>query len=52
MMMRLRVALIVTLMMLASCASGSIASVWDRTVDVIATPYHYVFDDEDDPMDD
>jgi len=48
----LRSALIISLLMLSSCASGGMQSAWDSTVHVISAPYHYVFDDEDDPMDD
>jgi len=48
----LRLALIISLLTLPSCASGGMQSAWDSTVHVISAPYHYVFDDEDDPMDD
>jgi len=47
--MRLLIVLLVSLFMLSSCAivrSGMVT-----TMDVISTPYHYIFDSEEDDLD-
>jgi len=46
----MRLILILSLFLLSSCTFVRSAMV--TTMDVITAPYHYVFDDEDDPMED
>jgi len=48
--MRLSIVLFLSLFMLSSCAVVRSAMV--TTMDVITAPYHYIVDDEDDPLDD
>jgi len=48
--MRFAAILFLSLFMLSSCSIVRSAMV--TTMDVITAPYHYIVDDEDDPMND
>ncbi len=47
--MRLLIVLLLSLFMLSSCAI--VRSGMTTTMDVLSAPYHYVFDDEEDDLD-
>jgi len=47
--MRLWIMLFLSLFMLSSCATLRATMV--TTMDVLSTPYHYIFDDEADDLD-
>ncbi len=45
-----KILLLLAVLSLPACAAGGADAAMDGVMHLIKAPYHYIFDDEDDPM--